>query len=66
MFKKTLSYLNSEGITQDEFVGKIVEVASFKLKILRKIAEGEERTKRLFYLKFVFSDLSRVNVGRFF
>lgn len=41
LFKKTMSYLNSEGVVQDEFVGKIVEVASIKLKILRKIAEGE-------------------------
>lgn len=41
LFKKTMSYLNSEGVAQDEFVGKIVEVATIKLKILRKIAEGE-------------------------
>lgn len=40
LFKKTLSYLNSD-VVQDEFVGKIVEVAAIKLKILRKIAEGE-------------------------
>lgn len=41
LFKKTMSYLNSEGVVQDEFVGRVVEVASIKLKILRKIAEGE-------------------------
>lgn len=44
LFKKTMSLLNTE-ITQmapqDEFVGKIVEVAAMKLKIIRKIAEGE-------------------------
>lgn len=42
LFKKTMSYLNSEGVVQDEFVGRVVEVASIKLKILRKIAEGEK------------------------
>lgn len=41
LFKKTMSYLNAEGVTQDEFVGKIVEVATIKLKILRRIAEGK-------------------------
>lgn len=41
LFKKTMSYLNSEGVAQDEFVGRVVEVATIKLKILRKIAEGE-------------------------
>jgi hypothetical protein len=46
LFKKTMSYLNSEGVAQDEFVGKIVEVASIKLKILRKIAEGKEKKKK--------------------
>jgi hypothetical protein len=53
LFKKTMSYLNSEGIAQDEFVGKIVEVASIKLKILRKIAEGKEKKRRNFPLSFV-------------
>jgi hypothetical protein len=47
LFKKTMSYLNSEGIAQDEFVGKIVEVASIKLKILRKIAEGKEKKEEI-------------------
>lgn len=46
LFKKTMSYLNSEGVVQDEFVGRIVEVAAIKLKILRKIAEGERRKKK--------------------
>lgn len=41
LFKKTMSYLN-EAAPQDEFIGKIVEVASVKLKILRKIAEGSQ------------------------
>lgn len=41
LFKKTMSYLNAEGVAQDEFVGKIVEVAAIKLKILRRIAEGK-------------------------
>jgi hypothetical protein len=42
LFKKTLSYLNSDSVgPQDEFVGKIVEVASIKLKVVRKIAEGK-------------------------
>lgn len=44
LFKKTMSLLNTE-LTQvgpqDEFVGKIVEVGAMKLKIVRKIAEGE-------------------------
>lgn len=47
LFKKTMSYLNSEGVAQDEFVGRVVEVASIKLKILRKIAEGENFSKSL-------------------
>lgn len=42
LFKKTMGYLAQEGAApQDEFVGKIVEVASIKLKIVSKIAEGE-------------------------
>lgn len=53
LFKKTMSYLNSEGIAQDEFVGKIVEVAAIKLKILRKIAEGKKRKRRNFPNFFV-------------
>lgn len=43
LFKKTMSYLNAEGCVQDEFVGRVVEVASIKLRILRKIAEGERK-----------------------
>lgn len=42
LFKKTMGFLNTETVVaQDEFVGKIVEVAAMKLKIVRKIAEGE-------------------------
>lgn len=42
LFKNTMSLLNTETVVaQDEFVGKIVEVAAIKLKIVRKIAEGE-------------------------
>lgn len=42
LFKKTMGFLNTETVVaQDEFVGKIVEVAAIKLKIVRKIAEGE-------------------------
>lgn len=42
LLKKTINYLNQEvQASQDEFVGKIVEVAEVKLKIVRKIAEGE-------------------------
>ena len=52
LFKKTMSYLNSEGVVQDEFVGKIVEVAAIKLKILRKIAEGEEENFLFFVVIF--------------
>lgn len=50
LIKKTMSYLNSEGV-QDEFVGKIVEVAAIKLKILRKIAEGKK--EGVFFCFFV-------------
>lgn len=45
LFKKTMNYLNQDVLVQDEFVGKIVEVATIKLKILRKIAEGKETLK---------------------
>lgn len=45
LLKKTMNYLNQEVIVQDEFVGKIVEVAAIKLKILRKIAEGIKNEK---------------------
>jgi hypothetical protein len=41
LFKKTINYLNQDVLVQDEFVGKIVEVAAIKLKIMRKIAEGK-------------------------
>lgn len=42
LFKKTMDFLSTETVVaQDEFVGKIVEVAAIKLKIVRKIAEGE-------------------------
>lgn len=42
LFKKTMGFLNTETVVaQDEFVGKIVEVAAIKLKIVRKIAEGK-------------------------
>lgn len=60
LFKKTMSYLNSE-VVQDEFVGKIVEVAAIKLKILRKIAEG----KRNFHF-FVFINFWRPTAHIFF
>lgn len=52
LFKKTMSYLNSEGVAQDEFVGKIVEVAAMKLKILRKIAEGKK--ENFFFFVVIF------------
>jgi hypothetical protein len=55
LFKKTMSYLNAEGVAQDEFVGKIVEVASIKLKILRKIAEGKEEKRRKFPFPLLLS-----------
>lgn len=42
LLKKTINYLNQEVVGQDEFVGKIVEVAEVKLRIVRKIAEGEK------------------------
>lgn len=50
LFKKTMSYLNSEDVHQDEFVGRVVEVASIKLKILRKIAEGKNYWSLCCYL----------------
>jgi hypothetical protein len=50
LFKKTMSYLNSEGVAQDEFVGRIVEVAAIKLKIIRKIAEGEKEERNFPFL----------------
>lgn len=53
LFKKTMSYLNSEGVVQDEFVGRIVEVAAIKLKILRKIAEGEWKGEQFFRSSFL-------------
>lgn len=56
LFKKTMSYLNAEDVPQDEFVGKIVEVAAIKLKILRKIAEGEN-FPQTFFVVFSFWDM---------
>lgn len=46
LLKKTINYINQEVIVQDEFVGKIVEVAAIKLKILRKIAEGMKKKRK--------------------
>lgn len=59
LFKKTMSYLNAEGVAQDEFVGKIVEVAAIKLKIVRKIAEGKN-TNFLFSLLLSLGNFPRL------
>ena len=67
LFKKTMSYLNTEGVVQDEFVGKVVEVATIKLKIIRKIAEGkyftQERIFSCFVVIFVFRKSHDFSLG---
>lgn len=42
LFRKTISYFNTPGGVDDDFVGQIVEVGAIKLKILKKIAEGKK------------------------
>ena len=57
LFKKTMSYLNTDNLEQDEFVGKIVSVGEIKLKIIRKIAEGKK-----FQISPVFVVISKISL----
>jgi hypothetical protein len=44
LLRKTMNYFNTPS-TDDEFVGSLVEVGTMKLKILKKIAEGKEKSE---------------------